>query len=273
MTAYDYVIVDVFTDRALTGNQLAVFLDGDAVPEELLQPLAKEIGFSETVFVLAGDRIRIFTPSIEMLFAGHPTLGTAYTVTRARGTDEVELLTGRGPVPVSFDERGRGRMRQPLPAIERWEGDVDALCAALGIEGSLAPIDLYDNGVRHLFVVLDSPERVAALRPDTGAIGVCAPHEGVNCVAGAGRAWKSRMFGAGLGMGEDPATGSAAGPLAVHLARHGLAPWGVELTITQGVEMGRPSTLYALASGSDDAVASVEVAGDCVIVGRGTFEL
>jgi trans-2,3-dihydro-3-hydroxyanthranilate isomerase len=274
MTAsYEFVIADVFTDTALAGNQLAVFLDGDAVPEELMQPLAKEIGYSETVYVLADDHIRIFTPATELPFAGHPVLGTAYVIARARGVDAVDLVTKQGPVSLTFDEHGRGRMGQPLPTVEPWGGEASALLAALGVDASLKPIDLYFNGVPHLYVVLDSVETVAGLRPDFSRLGTIAPTEGVNCVAGAGTEWKSRMFGTGLGMNEDPATGSAAGPLAVHLCRHGLVPWGTEVTITQGVEIGRPSTLYAVARGSDAGLDAVEVAGDTVVVGRGTFDL
>lgn len=271
--AYEFVTADVFTDTALTGNQLAVFVDGDAVPEHLMQPLAKEIGFAETVFVCEGDRIRIFTPTVEMLFAGHPTLGTGYVLTRRRGIDAITLVTGRGPVSLTFDTNGRGRMRQPLPTIEPWAGDLEAFFAALGVKGSQYPIDVYDNGVRHVYVVLASDNEVADLRPDFSRLGALAPNEGVNCVAGRGARWKSRMFGMGLGMNEDAATGWAAGPLAVHLARYGVVPWGTELTITQGVEMGRPSTLYAVAVGDRDEVTSVDVAGDCVVVGRGVFEL
>ena len=103
MTTYDFVIADVFTDTPLAGNQLAVFVDGDAVPDELKQPLAKEIGFSETVYVGADDRIRIFTPSTELPFAGHPTLGTGYVLARERQVDAVELTTKKGVVSLTFD--------------------------------------------------------------------------------------------------------------------------------------------------------------------------
>jgi len=273
VAAYEFIVADVFTDTPLTGNQLAVFPDGDAVPDELMQPLAKEIGFSETVFVGAADHIRIFTPSIEMRFAGHPVLGTAFVLAQQRGVDAIELTTKQGPVSLTFDARGRGRMQQPLPTITPWTGDAAELCAALGIEGSLHPVDLYDNGVPHLYVVLPSPESVASLTPAIGRLAEAAPREGVNCIAGAGASWKSRMFGPGLGVAEDPATGSAAGPLAVHVGRYGLVPWGTEIMVTQGVEMGRPSTLYAVARASDTGLDAVEVAGDTVIVGRGAFEL
>src|SRR5206468_3956589 len=96
MSRHEFVIVDVFTDVALAGNQLAVFTDASAVPDDLLQPLAREIGFSETVFVYAGDRVRIFTPSVELPFAGHPVLGTAYVLATSRGVQDVELVTGKG---------------------------------------------------------------------------------------------------------------------------------------------------------------------------------
>ena len=273
MTSYGYVIADVFTDTPLTGNQLAVFVEEDAVPEALMQPLAREIGFAETVFVGARDHIRIFTPAKELPFAGHPTLGTGYVLAQQRGVEAIELHTKQGPVSLTFESSGRGRMQQPLPSIAPWGGDVEALLAALGAKRSLHQIDLYDNGVPHLYVVLETPDDVAGLRPDFSRLGVLAPREGVNCVAGQGTAWKSRMFGTGLGMNEDAATGSAAGPLAVHLARYGDVPWGTEITITQGVEIGRTSTLYAVAQGSDDGLTAVEVAGDTVVVGRGTFDL
>lgn len=272
MTSYEYVVADVFTDTPLTGNQLAVFVDS-AVPEDLMQPLAREIGFSETVYVEARDRIRIFTPAVELPFAGHPTLGTAFVLTRQRGAHEIALETKAGAVRVTFDAAGRGRMTQPLPTVTPWPGDERALLDALRVPGSALPVNVYDNGMRHLYVVLDDEAAVAGLRPDVAALGELTPGIGVNCIAGAGAAWKSRMFGPGVGVDEDPATGSAAGPLAVHLCRHGVVPWGTEVTITQGVELQRPSTLYAVARGSEDRLDAVEVAGDTVVVGRGTFEL
>ena len=269
----DYVIADVFTDVALAGNQLAVFPDASSVPDELLQPLAREIGFSETTFVYEGDRVRIFTPGQELPFAGHPVLGTAAVLTGRRSTDRVELVTGRGPIVVVFDADRRGRMTQPIPTWSPFGARERELFAALGVEGSALPVEVYDNGVRHLYVVLDSVEQVSALRPDGGGLERAVGATGVSCVAGKGTEWRSRMFGPGLGVVEDPATGSAAGPLAVHLARHGRIAWGEEITIMQGVEMQRPSTLYAVARGSEPLIDAVEVAGDTVVVGRGSFEL
>ncbi|MEY2452677.1 MAG: trans-2,3-dihydro-3-hydroxyanthranilate isomerase [Acidimicrobiaceae bacterium] len=270
--AYEYVIADVFTDVPLAGNQLAVFLDGDAVPDELKQPLAKEIGFSETVYVGAEDHIRIFTPATELPFAGHPVLGTGYVLTRARDTTAVELICKAGPVALTFDARGRGRMVQPRPAVEAYD-DSDALLGALGVDASVVPVETYVNGPEYEIVVLPSPSAVAALAPDFNRLGEVVPRHGVSCVAGEGTEWKTRMFAPAAGVDEDAATGSAAGPLVVHLCRHGLVPWGTEITITQGVEIGRPSTLYAVARGSNAGLDAVEVAGDTVVVGRGTFEL
>jgi trans-2,3-dihydro-3-hydroxyanthranilate isomerase len=271
--ALDYTIADVFTDTALTGNQLAVFVDATDIDDDRMQLLAREIGFSETVFVSPGDRVRIFTPGSELPFAGHPVLGTAFVLASLRGTRDVTLVTGAGSVPVVFDERGRGTMRQPLPSVSPWSSDTDALFAVLGVSGSRLPVEVYVNGPAHVYVVLSSKAEVAALRPDTGRLGDVVARGTVSCVAGEGSKWKSRVFPTHLGIMEDAATGSAAGPLAVHLCRHGVVPWGTEITITQGVEIQRPSTLYARATGSKDRLESVEVAGDTVVVGRGTFDL
>jgi trans-2,3-dihydro-3-hydroxyanthranilate isomerase len=270
-----FTIADVFTDQPLAGNQLAVFLDAGDIDERLLQPIAREIGFSETVFVLPGDVIRIFTPSVELPFAGHPVLGTAFVLASQRGAGLVKLQTGRGEVPVVFEGANgrRGRMSQPLPAVSPWTGDHDELFGALGVDGSLQPVDQYDNGPRYLYVVVADDEAVSSLAPDLGRLANAIGMAGVSCAAGRGTEWKCRMFAPGLGVAEDPATGSAAGPLAVHLCRHGLVPWGTEITITQGVELRRPSTLYATAHGDDDRLVAVEVAGDTVVIGRGSLEL
>jgi trans-2,3-dihydro-3-hydroxyanthranilate isomerase len=281
MAAFRYVVVDVFTDQPLAGNQLAVFTDARAIPEGLLQPLALEIGFSETVFVFSPEegghaRMRIFTPAFELPFAGHPTLGTAFVLGAPMQLGVIELETGRGIVPVVLerDERGRivfGRMAQPVPAIEP-VADTASLFAALGVSGSELPVERYDNGVEHILVTLTSEEAVAALRPDLPALAAFGV-TGINCFAGSGTTWKTRMFGPSAGVDEDAATGSAAGPIACHLARHGRIAWGDEIEITQGVEIGRPSTLYARAEGGDGLIDRVEVGGSAVVVARGEFRL
>jgi len=275
-----YVVVDVFTDTALAGNQLAVFTDAREIDADLMQALAKELNFSETTFLLPAEqggtaRVRIFNPSEEMRFAGHPVLGSAWVLAQPLQRPVIELETGMGILPVELDrdESGGiafGRMTQPVPTIEPYP-EVDALLEALGVDESRLPIERYDNGVLHTFVALESAEEVASLRPDfeaLSALGVKA-----NCFAGSGASWKIRMFAPAVGVAEDPATGSAAGPLACHLCRHGLVAWGEWIEISQGVEMGRPSTLFARADGGDGAITQVFCGGRAVIVARGEFRL
>jgi trans-2,3-dihydro-3-hydroxyanthranilate isomerase len=282
VAGFRYVIADVFTDTPLAGNQLAVFTDARELPDELLQPLAREMNFSETVFVYVPEagghaRIRIFTPAAEIPFAGHPTLGTAFVLAAPLQLGEIRLETGAGIVPVALerDESGRivfGRMAQPLPSVEPYDG-TDELLAALGVERAELPVELYDNGMRHVYVALASEDAVAALTPELGRLGELPPDLGINCFAGSNTRWKTRMFAPGGGVAEDPATGSAAGPLAVHLARHGRIEFGEEIEISQGTEIGRPSTLFARAEGSSDKLTRVEVGGSAVIVARGEFQL
>jgi trans-2,3-dihydro-3-hydroxyanthranilate isomerase len=281
MPSYRYVVADVFTDRPLTGNQLAVFTDARAIPEHLLQPLARELNFSETVFVLPPEgeghaRIRIFTPSTELPFAGHPTLGTAFVLAAPMQLGSIVLETARALVPVELtrDESGRivfGRMRQPVPTVAPYP-EAQALLQALGLERSELPVEVYDNGVEHVYVALATSEDVASLRPDTAALSRFG-QVGANCFAGSGTRWKTRMFATGLGVAEDPATGSAAGPLACHLARHGWIDWGEEIEIEQGTELGRPSRLVARAEGGGGLIDRVEVGGSAVTVARGEFRL
>ena len=274
-TVFRYVVADVFTDVPLAGNQLAVFTDARDIPDEQLQPLAREMNFSETVFVYpaAGDghaRIRIFTPARELPFAGHPVLGTAFVLAQPLQLDEIRLETGRGVVPIRLERDGPqivfGWMMQPAPSIAPFER-AEELLETLGVQSEL-PVELYDNGVPHVYVALRDEAAVAALRPDLGPLGKLEA-VGVNCFAGEGRRWKTRMFAPGAGVAEDPATGSAAGPLALHLARHGRIAFGDEIEIRQGAEVGRPSTLHAVAR----SPAEIEVGGSAVVVARGEFRL
>jgi trans-2,3-dihydro-3-hydroxyanthranilate isomerase len=208
-------------------------------------------------------------PDVEIPFAGHPTLGTAFVLAAPLQLDEIRVETGSGTVPVRLDRDGAkivfGRMQQPYPTFEPLAG-ADALLAALGVESSRLPVEVYDNGIRHAYVALGSKDEVAALRPDLQAVADFEP--GVNVFAGSGTSWKTRMFAPGDGIPEDPATGSAAGPLALHLVRHGLVEPGQQIEIEQGTEIGRRSTLFASA---DDR--TVEVGGSAVIVARGEFRL
>jgi len=278
--ALRYVVADVFTDRPLTGNQLAVFTDARSLDDTTMQALARETAFSETVFVLPpeGDghvRIRIFTPVHELPFAGHPVLGAAFVLGAPLQLGVINLETGRGTIPVELerDESGRivfGRMAQPVPAVELVD-DPTAILAALGVERSLLPVERYDLGPTHVFVCLPSTADVAALTPDWGALARLGG-TGVIAFAGSGASWKARMFSPDIGI-EDPATGSAAGPLACHLARHGSIAWGDQIEIVQGEEIGRPSKLYARALGGGGLIDAVEVGGSAVVVARGEFRV
>jgi len=281
VSAFRYVVADVFTDKPLAGNQLAVFTDAREIPEDLLQPLAREMNFSETVFVLPKEsdghaRIRIFTPTIEIPFAGHPTLGTAFVLAAPLQLGEIRLETGAGVVPVRLEREGPrivfGRMEQPIPTVEPYENEAELL-DALGVARSELPVEVYDNGLRHVYIALPSEDDVAALKPDLARLAELPAVLGINTFAGADLRWKTRMFAPGDGVPEDPATGSAAGPLALHLARHGRIDFGEEIEISQGAEIGRPSTLYARTEGSAERVEKVEVGGSAVIVARGEFRL
>jgi trans-2,3-dihydro-3-hydroxyanthranilate isomerase len=187
----------------------------------------------------------------------------------------IRLETGAGVVPVELEREGPrivfGWMEQPIPELAPVD-DPSAILAAVGIERSGLPVERYDLGPGHVYLELDSPEQVAALSPDFAAL-QRATKDGVNCFARDGARWKTRMFAPSHGVTEDAATGSAAGPLAVHLARHGRIAFGEQIEISQGTEINRPSTLYAQADGTADALERVVVGGSAVVVARGDFRL
>ncbi len=276
MAMFRYVVADVFTDVPLAGNAVAVFTDAREIPEERLQPLARELNLSETVYVYPGSglgqvRIRIFTPTLELPFAGHPVLGTAFVLAGPLQLGEIHLETGAGVVPVRLERDGPriafGWMRQPPVRHEPFER-ADELLELLGVEESGLPVELYRQGPGHVLVELGSPVAVAALRPDIGALLELSPY-GTMCFARDSETWKARVFVPAHGVPEDPGTGSAAGPLALHLARHGRIGFGDEIEIRQGAEIGRPSTIHAVARSEEE----IEVGGSAVVVARGEFRL
>src|SRR5581483_908333 len=281
MRRFRYVAADVFTDQPLQGNAVAVFTDARDLASEEMQAIARETNLSETVFVLpatvedADVRIRIFTPAVELPFAGHPTLGAAFVLGLPLSKIVIRLETAAGVVPVALERDGPrivfGRMEQPIPT---WAPvpDPEPIFAALGVAGSGLPVERYDLGPGHLYVELESAAAVAALRPDLGALAL-ATSDGTNCFARDGDVWKTRMFAPNHGVAEDPATGSAAGPLAVHLARHGRIAFGEQIEIRQGAEIHRPSTLFATAFGEGDRIDRVEVGGSAVVIARGELSL
>ena len=276
--SHHYVVADVFTDTPLEGNALAVFTDAEDIDEATMARLARELNLSETVFVLdpqaGGDaRIRIFTPGAELPFAGHPVLGSAFVLAGER--DLVRLETGLGIVPVRLERSDGavvfGRMDQPVPTIVPFAPQA-ALLAALGVERSELPIETYVNGPVNVLVTLANEDAVRRLAPDLGAL-VALGTLNVSAFAGSGARWKTRMFAPALGVAEDPATGSAAGPIALHLARHGRIGFGEEIQLRQGAEIARPSLLHARVDGSCERVERIEVGGAAVIVARGEFSI
>jgi trans-2,3-dihydro-3-hydroxyanthranilate isomerase len=179
-----------------------------------------------------------------------------------------------GTVPVELDGLN-GWMTQPLPVARPFPRP-ERLFEALGVAGSLLPVVLYDTGDPHIHVVLETVEEVMALRPDLGLLEELTaevPHADWSCCAGTGSEWTSRVFAPADGIPEDPATGSAAGPLAWHLVRHGVVPSGTELVISQGAAIGRPSTIRAGAVGAGDAPERVMVGGSAVVVAEGELRL
>ena len=230
MPRFRYMIADVFTDTPLEGNQVAVFTDAREIPEEKLQSIAREMNLSETVFVYKPEgeghaRIRIFTPQIEMPFAGHPTLGTAFILSGPLQLEEIRLETGMGVVPVRVerDDTGRivfGRMAQPLPAIEPYPAE-EELLDILGVERSELPVEIYDNGARHVYVCLGSMDEVAALRPDLNRLAEQSVALCFSCFAGEGRTLEDADVRAGRRRGGRPGDRLCGGPARVAPR----APW------------------------------------------------
>ncbi|HUA12584.1 MAG TPA: PhzF family phenazine biosynthesis protein [Solirubrobacteraceae bacterium] len=270
-----YVLLDVFTDRAMSGNQLAVFPDADGVAEAAMQRVARELNLSETVFLFPprdGESAyaRIFTPAAELPFAGHPLLGAAVVLARALDTPQPVVRTAAGAFELLVGDR-----REPTPSATLTHelappspfAREEQLLAALGIPAAAVDVDSVVNGAVHVLVALDDADAVARLTPDLGALAALGPLA-VSCFAGDGPIWRTRMFAPALGVAEDPATGSAAGPIAGRLCRTGQAAYGSWLEIRQGEEIGRPSTIWARVDrgeGSDRA----SVRGSVVFIGEG----
>jgi trans-2,3-dihydro-3-hydroxyanthranilate isomerase len=257
-------------------------LDGDT-----MLTLAREIGFSETTFVTAvrpdGYDVRIFTLEKELPFAGHPTIGTAFALasTGRTGTDVVQVC-GAGEVPVTVDlDAGRARMRQLPPSFGREVTDRVAVAAAAGLEpGDLVagqPIVPVSTGIPHLMVpVKDESALRRAARDDRGCDAVCGAADDAESlylftVRGDADVM-ARMFDRWPSIGEDPATGSAAGPLGAYLSVHALAGMPGAVTIAQGELTGRPSFLFVEAAPDGDSWA-VDVEGGVRQVGEGAFEV
>jgi len=218
--------------------------------------------------------VRIFTPSEELSFAGHPVLGTAFVLASPMQLGVINLETASGTIPVILERDGTaisfGRMSQPHAHVEPYDR-VGGLLVALGVKRSVLPVETYRNGPLHIMVALSRAEEVAGLSPDMVRLAAVVGDACVSCFAQDGTKVKSRMFAPGMGVEEDPATGSAAGPLALHLSRHEAIRWGDEIEISQGAEIGRPSKLLARATGGDAELGIMEVGGSARLVARGEF--
>ncbi|WP_416424177.1 PhzF family phenazine biosynthesis protein [Pseudomonas sp. App30] len=279
MHTYDYVIADAFTEQPLSGNPVAVFTHAEGLSAEDMQRIARELNLSETTFVFPprkdGDYwVRIFTPVNELPFAGHPTLGTAVVLGQDFAGPLLKFETGMGTVPFQLQRDASGalaavQMDQPVPTWSAYE-HADVVLEALGLERSTLPVEMYVNGPRHVFVGLKDVASLAALKPDLRLLAPL-PDVAINCFAGHGRQWRARMFSPAYGVTEDPATGSAAGPLALHLIRHDRLAFGEAIEIVQGVEIGRPSLMRAQVHGSLGRIGPIQVGGSGVIVAHGTF--
>jgi trans-2,3-dihydro-3-hydroxyanthranilate isomerase len=280
-------LVDVFAEAPFGGNQLCVVPEAPPDLEtETMKALALEIGFSETTFVTAvradGYDVRIFTPEDELPFAGHPTLGTAFTLARD-GTigPEATQRCGAGDIPVRVDlAAGRASMRQLAPEVRREVKDRDAVAAAAGLERSSLvaelPIVPVSTGIAHMMVpVRDDDALRRAVRDDRRCADVCANADAESLylfvIRGDGE-MRARMFDKGVTIGEDPATGSAAGPLGAYLAIHGRIEPPTSIVVAQGEQVGRPSFLH-VAVGRDGDRWMLDVAGGVQPMGDGAFEI
>jgi trans-2,3-dihydro-3-hydroxyanthranilate isomerase len=293
----EYFVVDVFTEKALAGNPLAVVMNTAGLATERMQAIAREFNLSETTFVerraveverAEGVRVRIFTTQEELMFAGHPTLGTASVLKmHAPETfegDLVKLAENVGPVPVRFSgPELYGEMIQRDPEFgEELETTEVARLTGLELEDldQALPAQIVSTGTAFAIVVLRSADALKRLRVHQQQATVWLRERGArwfyvlgptaNRDASGGPEWRARMQFYG---GEDPATGSAAGCAISYLAMHGAVKSGARIHVRQGVEMGRPSDLFLSAQRESARVTDVRVAGSTVLVAVGKLFL
>jgi trans-2,3-dihydro-3-hydroxyanthranilate isomerase len=297
--AFGFVQVDVFTDRVFGGNPLAVFPDGGDLTTEEMQQIAREMNLSETTFVFPPTqpgcdvKVRIFTPGSELPFAGHPTVGTTFVLSTLgrlpEGASEIVLEEGIGPVPVTIEGDQANPdfiwMKHPKASFGPAVPDRAAISSALCLnEDDLLddkPICIGSTGLQFLYVPLRDPATVDAVALDSRALlnihgmsdapGVFVfapdPATGPNHVY-------SRMLGVTVGIDEDPATGSASGPLGAYLVREGIVPAAGEIEIVsqQGTKMGRQSWVHIRLTRSRDDW-NIEVGGSTVPVLTGELHI
>ncbi|XOV91437.1 MAG: PhzF family phenazine biosynthesis protein [Bacteroidota bacterium] len=288
--SYSYYLLDVFTDKLFSGNQLAVFPDAADINPDSFQQIAKEFNLSETVFVIRSTTddhhtMRIFTPGRELPTAGHPTIGTAFLLAGESGKKLITVHQKVGLIEVEIkyenEEPDLITMKQPLPVFGRFFEDHDAIASMLSLEKSDLddyPIQEVSCGNNILFIPIRQTDTLKNIKVRTDLLEdlsrkidttqlYCYSIHGV-----IGGDIQGRMFAPLLGIYEDPATGSANGPLACYLHHHGILKMPV--VSLQGYEMGRPSKLFLdLLINEDGTIKEVKVAGKCKLVGKGELFL
>jgi trans-2,3-dihydro-3-hydroxyanthranilate isomerase len=292
-----YLHYDVFTDEPLVGNQLAVFTDARGLDTQRMQRLAAEMHFSESTFVLPAEepatdiRMRIFTPRNEMPMAGHPTIGTTFALAHTGvvrpGSARFVFGLNIGPVPVDLEWNGNALgfawMTQSAPAFGPAVDDRGAVAAALGLEaGELVadlPVQQVSCGVPFLLVPLRDRETVDRAVSDAAAFRRLMAATGLDVAIflfsidppGSSETVYSRMFAPEFGIIEDPATGSASGPLGCYLVHHGIVRGDAarKMVSLQGAAMGRSSRILISIDSEGGRISRVRVGGKAVLVGRG----
>ncbi|HYL38594.1 MAG TPA: PhzF family phenazine biosynthesis protein [Bryobacteraceae bacterium] len=292
--SYSYRVVDVFTQEPLLGNGLAVFTDASGLDDLTMQRIAREMNLSETTFIEPPTRpdcaanVRIFTPAREMPFAGHPTVGSSFVLLEtgivAKGREEFSLQEKIGPVPVRVEagEAGRPLIWLTTPPIRFGRTYDPGRCAeALGLDVSElvgTPPEIVSAGNPGVFVAVKSKDSVDRAWFDSHGINILKrehPEPPFMFVfAPTPEGAYSRMFAPEHGVAEDPATGSATGPLAAYMMRHGLAASadGTRLISEQGTKMGRRSILHILVHG-EQGRNGIEVGGYVTPVIEGVLTL
>jgi trans-2,3-dihydro-3-hydroxyanthranilate isomerase len=288
MIELPYVVVDVFTDTPLTGNQLAVFTDATALSAERMQALAREVNFAESTFFVGdgerGPRVRIFTPEVELPFAGHPTLGTAVTLLsdarfggKRDGAITLELGVGAVPVDVAATDYGaRAQLLAPIAKRLPCAIAPPDLAAAVGLSvvalDTTLPPAIWSCGNAFAFVAVRDSAAVARARLTLAATPAGWPL-GIVVFALEDLQAHARVFIPGSAVPEDPATGSANAPLIAYLHSLGRVREGELLVTRQGIEMKRPSRLEARLVRDGENELRPSVGGGVVTVARGTFML
>jgi len=300
MSTIRYLHLDVFTSTPFEGNQLAVYPQPGALTTDQMQKIAQEMAFSETTFIYPPDkggdvRMRIFTPGDELPMAGHPTIGSTFALAHEgvieRGRENFVFELGVGPIPVSLEWNEHGLsfawMTQPLPIFDKTIEDRAAVAPAVGVSVDdlvdRLPVQSVSCGVPFLFVPLRTRAAVDAAVIDRKVLARCSTEARLpelpvfffTSDASGSETVYSRMLAPGFGVGEDPATGGASGPLGSYLLHHGVvdADKARAMVSLQGVAMKRPSRVHIAIDSEAGRITRVRVGGESVLVGEGSLRV